>query len=859
MDGRYEVYALADGHFYDAPDRIGTGGPEAEPLFPTARRAVPEGWHAARSGDWLTMTPLAADGAPLPSPAQGWKIHSSATRANAERIAAIVWDYCVPRRIPFKFVPGPRLLHLRNAKYAGRDTSGKFVTVYPPDEDRLQEVLRDVGALLEGFEGPYILTDLRWDDGPLYVRYGAFARRYVVDERGALVTAVTDGTGKLVPDRRVPAFQVPEWVSLPEFLRPQLAAREATTVGELPYRIEKALHFSNGGGVYAGTDTRSGRRVVLKEGRPHAGLAADGADAVARLGRERAALEAVAGTGVVPEVRDWFTLGEHRFLVMDFLEGRPLNSFFAERHPLLTADPDPGAVRDYTAWALRIYRRVEEAVAKVHARGIVFNDLHVFNIMVGPDDESVFLVDFEAAAPVEENGRQVVAHPGFFAPPDRRGTDVDRYALACLRLALFLPVTTLFVVDRGKAAHLADVIAGQFPDVPGTFLEEAVAEITRGVPAARPVVPADWPHSRDSMVKAILAAATPERDDRLFPGDIAQFGDGGGLGLAHGAAGVLLTLDQAGAGRYEEGERWLLDHTAPPPPGTPLGLYDGLAGVAHVLDLLGHRGRALDLVDGILRENWRSLSSDLYGGLSGLGLVLDSLADATGEPELRERAAEAARILVRRLAEPLPDTPRQRAGLLRGATGPALFLLRRYERTGDAALLAAAGRALCRDLDRCVVQKDGRLEVDEGWRTLPYLGDGSVGIGMVLDDWLVHGVDGTGAFERARAAVRTAATSRFYAQPGLFQGRAGMILHLARTGAGPDRLAAQIDGLGWLAMAYQGQLAFPGHQMMRLSMDLATGTAGCLLALTAALDGDRAAHLPFLPPLPAAPRTRLRV
>ena len=47
-------------------------------------------------------------------------------------------------------------------------------------------------------------------------------------------------------------------------------------MGDLPYRIEKALHFSNGGGVYAGTDTRDGRRVVLKEARPHAGLAADG-------------------------------------------------------------------------------------------------------------------------------------------------------------------------------------------------------------------------------------------------------------------------------------------------------------------------------------------------------------------------------------------------------------------------------------------------------------------------------------------------------------------------------------------------------------------------------------------------------
>ncbi|WP_406193554.1 class III lanthionine synthetase LanKC [Streptomyces sp. NBC_01017] len=879
MDKRYEVYALADRHFYETPDRLSVGTQGAARPYEAARDEVPEGWKAARIGDWLTLTPLGPDGAPVQGPAQGWKIHASATLANAEKIARIVWDYCVPRGIPFKFVPGPQLLHLRNAKYAGRDSSGKFVTVYPADEEQLHTVLCELGRLLEGFEGPYVLTDLRWDDGPLYVRYGAFARLFVVDDRGSLVPAVRDGEGQLVPDRRAPSFQVPDWVTLPAFLAPQLAARNTTTVGELPYRIEKALHFSNGGGVYAGTDTRDGRKVVLKEGRPHAGLAADGADAVTRLERERQALEQLAGTGVVPEVRDWFLLGEHRFLVMDFVEGRPLNSFFAERHPLIGPDPDPRAVADYTAWALRIHRAVERAVEAVHARGIVFNDLHVFNIMVAPDEESVSLLDFEAAAPVGENGRQVVAHPGFLAPADRRGVDVDRYALACLRLAMFLPITSLFVVDRDKAAHLADVIAGQFPDVPREFLDAAVAEICRDVAgperaahtararSASFVEPGDWPYSRDSMVKALLASATPEREDRLFPGDVAQFSDGGGLGLAHGAAGVLYALAATGAERYDEGERWLLDRTDPPPVGTPLGLYDGLAGVAHVLDMLGHRQRALDLIDTVLRERWQRLSSDLRGGLAGLGLVLGGLADATGEPELRERAAEAADILVGRLTAPPPSGARPRAGLLRGASGPALFLLRQYERTGDRRLLDAAGEALRQDLACCVEQKGGALEVDEGWRTMPYLGDGSVGVGMVVDDYLAHAAGSEGgrserdsgvgidAFEQARAGILTAATSRFYAQPGLFQGRAGMILHLSRTtapGADADRLAGQIAGLGWYAMSYQGQLAFPGHQMMRLSMDLGTGTAGCLLALGSALGADAAsaapAHLPFLPP-----------
>lgn len=888
MDKRYEVYALADEHFYETPDRLSAndsavvtaGDTRAVPSYQVARRDVPQGWRAERIGDWLTMTPVDGDGRSRPGPTQGWKVHATATRANAERIAAEVWDYCVPRLIPFKFVPGPHLLHLRNAKYAPRDGSGKFVTIYPADEDQLHLVLTELGERLAGLEGPYILTDLRWNEGPLYVRYGAFSRSFVVDERGSLVPAVRDGEGRLVPDRREPSFRVPEWVTLPAFLEPQLAARNTTTVGDLPYRIEKALHFSNGGGVYAGTDVRDGSRVVLKEGRPHAGLAADGADAIARLEREKSALERLSGLGVVPEVRDWFLLGDHRFLVMDFVEGRPLNSFFAERHPLLAPDPDPDEVSAYTGWALRIYGAVEDAVEAVHARGIVFNDLHAFNIMVSPDERSVSLLDFEAAAPVEENGRQVVAHPGFLAPPDRTGADVDRYALACLRLALFLPVTSLFVVDRGKAAHLAEVVAGQFPDVPREFLDGAVAEITRagsgrrasaptegsgpGAPAlARPAPaspfaalaePGDWPYSRDSMVKAILASGTPGRADRLFPGDVAQFTDGGGLGLAYGAAGVLYALAETGAERYEEGERWLLDHTDPLPLGTPLGLYDGLAGVAHVLDRLGHRQRALDLVDRILHEKWQKLSSDLRGGLAGLGLVLDHLGRTTGETSLDERAADTAELLVRRLGEARPAPPRRRAGLLRGASGPALFLLRRYEATGDRALLEAAGEALRQDLEACVLQQDGALAVDEGWRTMPYLADGSVGIGMVIDDFLAHaGEDDAERGEdlaRARSRILAAATYRFYAQPGLFQGRAGMILHLGRTGAPRPRLDEQIAGLGWYAMPYQGQLAFPGHHMMRLSMDLATGTAGCLLALGAVLADEPTAHLPFLSALP---------
>jgi serine/threonine protein kinase len=886
----YAVFCDADRHFYDAPHRAATGaphGPAADEdrrgLYPAALLPVPDGWQRHRSGDWLALRPV--EGA-LPS--QGWKIHVSACLDNAESVLARVMAYCVPRSIAFKFVPSRYLLHTRNAKYADRSASGKFITVYPADDAQCRSIAADLDALLAGEPGPYILSDLRWGAGPVHLRYGSFTRRHCYDEQGELRPALEDPDGVLVPDVRGPSFRTPDWVTIPQWLRPHLEARSSASVAEIPYTIEQALHFSNGGGVYVGTDTRSGAKVVLKEARPYAGLAADGADAVARLGREQAALERLSGLGCTPEVLDSFVLGEHHFLVLEFIEGKPLNSFFARRHPLIQADPGPERLAEYTAWALRIHGLVEEAVAAVHGRGVVFNDLHLFNVMVSEDESKIVLLDFEAALPAAENRRQTVANPAFVAPADRRGFDVDRYALACLRLSLFIPLTSLLALDRAKAGHLAEIAARQFPVAEG-FLREAVEEILRepsaedgalpvrrttAIPAAQnpdaaripdaarnpepylPVQPGDWPRSRDSLVRAILSAATPGREDRCFPGDIAQFATtGGGQSFGYGTAGVLYALHASGAGRFEAGEEWLLARTKQPDSGTPLGFYDGLTGLAWTLDLLGHRARALELAELALAQPWADLSPDLHSGLAGLGLALDALGASTGERTLHDAALHCAELVARPRPEPA------RAGLLHGHSGSALLLVRMYERTGDTGLLDLAADALRRDLARCVRGAGGALQVNEGWRTMPYLGAGSVGIGMVLDDYLGHRPEpAEGDFARARQEIVAAAQATFYAQPGLFRGAAGMVLHLSRTTAGgpgtrPADVHRQIGTLAWHAVPYRGQLAFPGEQMMRLSMDLATGSAGCLLALAAACDEEpsgegrtTAAQLPFLPP-----------
>lgn len=150
---RYEAYCLIDPDFYDTPARAKGQSDN----FELSLCPAPNGWVRSDLDNWVVLTP---DGVDLPP--QGWKIHVSACLDDARDTLTAVWHYCVPRRIAFKFLPSEDSLLLANAKYAPRESSGKFVTIYPLDEAQLATVLHELGAVLAGRPGPYVLGDLRW-------------------------------------------------------------------------------------------------------------------------------------------------------------------------------------------------------------------------------------------------------------------------------------------------------------------------------------------------------------------------------------------------------------------------------------------------------------------------------------------------------------------------------------------------------------------------------------------------------------------------------------------------------------------------------------------------------------------------
>jgi hypothetical protein len=569
-------------------------------------------------------------------------------------------------------------------------------------------------------------------------------------------------------------------------------------------------------------------------------------------------------------VRDYVTLGEHQFLVQEFIDAIPLQRLVVNKHPLTGPDVTEEALVEYATWALGMLARVERAVQALHERGVVFNDLHPDNVLIGAGDRLV-LIDFEVATLADDRARSALAHPGYAAPEDREGVDVDRYALACLALGLFAPQATILLrLHPGKAAHLAQRICETFP-VPRDVIDSAVRTILG--PGQRPdpdlaATPmpgrAEWIDVRDAIRRAIVASATPGRDDRLFPGDVAQFRPGGGTSFANGAAGVLYALDRTGAGRFPEYDDWLCRRALDPAAG--VGFYDGLHGVAHVLEDLGHRHLALAVMDqalqhpvmsaSVMDEPARAPDLGLYSGLAGIGLNLLHFAAATGESAFDEHAFRIVEDVVDRLGGPddvaeISGEGHPRAGLMFGSSGPALLFVHAYERTGDSGLLDLAAIALRQDLRRCVRTDDQTLQVNQGWRTLPYLEEGSAGVAMVLDRYLRHRP--YDPLTESLDLLRRVTQCRYFVQSGLFMGRSGILAAAATLGHSAGRplgssdavTARLVRGLDWHALPYGGGLAFPGDQLLRLSMDLATGTAGVLLALGVALH-DAPTQLPFL-------------
>jgi tRNA A-37 threonylcarbamoyl transferase component Bud32 len=213
--------------------------------------------------------------------------------------------------------------------------------------------------------------------------------------------------------------------------------QEGTQVGA--YRVLQRIGEGGMGTVWLAEHSILGRRAAVKVLHPQY---SNSPEIVTRFFNEARAATAIPDPGIV----QIFDFGRHidgsAYIVMELLDGEPLDRRLARHGALGLAD------------TLRIMRQVASTLGAAHARGIVHRDLKPENVFIVrdpevPGGERAKILDFGIAKLVHERGsvrthtKAVMGTPPYMSPEQCRGAgQVDQrsdvYALGCVLFTLLV-------------------------------------------------------------------------------------------------------------------------------------------------------------------------------------------------------------------------------------------------------------------------------------------------------------------------------------------------------------------------------------------------------------------------------------
>ncbi|MBP0449122.1 class III lanthionine synthetase LanKC [Kitasatospora sp. RG8] len=816
-------------------------------------------------------------------PAQGWKIHVSASRHNVREVAASVVAYLTGKQIDFKIALDLNIFEMLNSKGMTRGSGGKLVTVYPRDDDEFRSCLADLARLLDGSEGAYVLSDLRYRDSKsLYFRYGQFLATHTLDILGRRLPRIAGPDGEVADDRR-PGFAQPSWQPWPfTDWKPEEDGDDEDLLGGR-FRVTGAIQFSNSGGVYTAEDTARGdRKVILKEARPHTNPnPRQDHDAVDILAREWTFLNRLADAGCFPAPIVTFSHWEHHFIAEEYVEGTDIRSVLLERNPLARPVITAEGSREFLRIFLAVFRGLARAVLAAHERNVILGDLSASNLLVDPDTFEVTVIDLEScrlAGPEGADGhleKPVELYtPGFSHSRSHSGAPVpedDLHALANTMAYFIFPIAAMsflrpevlglyrvFTDGLGWPARIHELLVDlsharvTLAEVLELLEHEESALVGEVRPAPpRPVVESTLGLAEvGAGVAAFVEAAADTDRATLFPVDpFAHVTNP--LSLGFGASGVLWALNASGIPVRPAWRHWLQDGLADIDVAQyPDGLMNGLAGIAWAADSLGLRNHARELLAHANRRAPEIGDHTFYYGLAGLGMTnLHFYLRSHAERDLAA-ARECARALcdsakqdgrhVYWLNEFSADGPL--TGLGFGQAGTALFLLRMFQVTGDERCLRLGRGALAWEMDHAepLGDDDGLVMFNFGGTMEPYVEVGSAGVAQVLLRY--------GELDDARTVLRAVDVAQSVL-PGYGFGMSGiadaMLDAAAITGdtSYRDTALRQLDFVRKVFLFEPDErfgiprrdgvapLGVPGEGLLRCSTDYLTGSAGVLRVL----------------------------
>ncbi|MDX8367660.1 class III lanthionine synthetase LanKC [Cytobacillus sp. IB215665] len=875
FDKTYNLYQYLSFHdyHYESPQYY---HPNDE-LLKTVRNLLPFNWSINRNSVWLhASTPESKE-----IPIQGWKIHISATHRNCVDILKKVVPILISNNITFKFLADRYIVNFTNSKTRDRGSSGKFITIYPSNEKEFREIIDKLYWNLKEFKGPYILSDMRYkDSNVVYYRYGAFKEMKKVNVLGQQEYKIMTPDGELIPDNRLPYYNLPYWVKDP-FIDENIMNNTDSTLKDGRYRVERVIQFSNTGGVYEGIDLKSGNKVLIKEARPHTFIYADGSDAVARLKKEYDLLKEMECEGITPKAIDLVQEWEHLFLIEEFIDGTNLAPFVTRKTPFRLINPTSDNFHSYVKMVKDIWLQIVKGVNEFHKRDIIIGDLSSLNVMVcenGPI--SIKFIDLEGAWKIGTDLPSDIRTPGYSSKYDNdKGPLSDIYSIGAIMLSTLFPMNQLLELDQSKNEVFIDSLGKRLGLSESILLlikkcmyenankRPAIKEIQNSIESSitdKITIRIDgnaeniFEHQLNmneqqinlkKIVSNIESSSDYNRRDRLFPSDPKVFITNP-LNLAHGAVGVGYALTKINGETSSSLKSWILMQNITNESYSP-GLYYGLSGIAWGLWELGLEERAIQVLTNGLQHPLLFTHAEIYSGASGVGLSCLYFYNKTLNQLWLDNAVKIGDWLNKSKKEDTngnyywPDYNGDIwTSYAKGSAGISLFLLYLSEITGDENYLVTGKRALEFEISHLEETDEGFLitrrgTINEGENRESvlshYWADGSAGVATaVLRYWSITKQE---RYNKIAQKLLNDAKRSITVFPNLFKGLSGLgnVLIDAYEIFEDESYLYEANkvakGINLFKIERPEGIAYPGEQLLRASTDFGTGSSGIALFL----------------------------
>lgn len=785
-------------------------------------------------------------------PNQGWKIHISTNIKEAQKTLDIVSNLMIKRNISFKYVRSITELMVKDSKYSDRGSAGKFITIYPQNVHQFVYLLDLLEKNLAHLKpGPYILNDKRWYSSNIYFRYGAFMPRYLY-KNGEKVDAIENLQGELIEDKRVPYYYLPDFVEEPkEIIEMEKLMEQFDTTSPLDnFDIVEALHFSNGGGVYM-AKSKDNEKVILKEGRPHTAIDAQGLDAFSRIVNESKILDKLTKTKYPVKKISSFQAWEHYFIEEEYIEGDSLSTWQVNKYPFNSSLKN----ESYTESCINIINQLIDAIKELHSNNVGMGDLQPANVIITPD-ERVRLIDFETASTINDSLSGLMT-PGYIGNKEMNKEQSDWFALLRIAKQLFVPIGSVQDISWNMDNIHSSWINAVFGERATELIEklESLCEFYQSRPMEELLntnghLQTEFDLTdlksklRNSIVKDLM------NGDRLLPGDIRQYEmESGILNVLTGGFGIAMALHRSG-GINQKVRDWIekqdineLNHLED-------GLFTGKMGIATILWELGYPEKARALFNSVIDfKNIEDVS--IVSGLSGIGLAYLGLSYEVDDPRYLDICLYIGELLVGKLNSNAPIIPFDydvvNKGFMTSWSGVSLYFTALYKKTKDINWLVLSEKSLEKDLKLGVFDDDGLYQIDDDFRVLPYLAGGGSGLAIPIIEFELNAK--MRKWEKEIEGICKIPKSKTFFNAGLFQGTTGILaianlleLYTKKN----DLVSSALFTLNLHLLEKNDCIFVPGDSCFRLSGDVMSGSSGLLLTVNDILSTTNYSWLPIL-------------